>query len=189
MRPAEDLITVLTEDHHEIRQLFTELQHLSQGEPLRRRLIDQLIIELVRHSVAEECYFYPLVVDRLPDGAQEAERALAEHRELERYLQRLERPGLSEDRLSRLLGDLAPAIHNHLLDEEETVFPRLARLVSEDELVKLGRLAIESKANAPSRDRGSDRPLLQTLLETGAGLVDRLRAYLCGKDHAYPGPR
>lgn len=189
MRPAEDLITVLTEDHHEMRQLLTELQHLSPGEPLRRRLIDQLIIEMVRHSIAEECYLYPLVADRLPDGAKETETALAEHREIERFLQRLERPDLREDRLSRLLADLVPSLQDHLLDEEETLFPQVARLVSEDELVELGRLAVESKANAPSRDCGPDRPLLQTLLETGAGLVDRLRAYLCGKDHAYPGSR
>lgn len=48
---------------------------------------------------------------------------------------------------------------------------------------------MDSKANAPSRASSPDRPLLQALLESGAGLVERLRLYLCGEDRAYPDTR
>jgi hypothetical protein len=50
MNRPDDLISVLTEDHRELRQLYTELEFLSGGESLRRRLTDQLIVEMVRHS-------------------------------------------------------------------------------------------------------------------------------------------
>jgi hemerythrin superfamily protein len=188
MRPAEDLITVLTEDHQEIRQLFTELEYLSGGEALRHRLSEQLIIESVRHSMAEEIYLYPLVAERLPDGDAETLDALAGHRRIERILRRLERPDLRDDRFASLLSELDTQVREHHADEEGRLFPRVARLVSEEELVELGRRAMKSKANAPSRPSGHNRPLLQMLLESGAGLVDRVRVYLSGEDR-YPGTR
>lgn len=184
MRQTENLITVLTEDHYEIRQLFTDFEHLSNGETLRLRLAEQLILEMVRHLIVEECYLYPLIVDRLPDGAAQAEAALAEHRRIEQELQRLDRD-LPEEEVSRRLCGMLPDVRNHTLEEEEKLFPQVARVVSEEELVELGRLATESKAKSPSRLSAQDRPPLQTLLASGAGLIERLRLYLCGEDAPY----
>ena len=70
---ADDLISVLTEDHQELNGLLLELEVLSGGEHLQRVLTDQLIIESVRHAVAEECYLYPLYRTRVPGGQEIAE--------------------------------------------------------------------------------------------------------------------
>lgn len=189
MYRSEDLISVLTEDHREIRQLFTELEHLSGGESLRRTLTDQLIVEMVRHSVAEECYLYPVSLARLPDGGHLAEAALDEHHRLEEILRRLEADDLPDDRFAQLLSSLITGTRRHIDEEEREIFPMLARHVTEEELVELGKNARCSKSCAPSRAGHEGRPLLQVLLHSGAGLADRVRAYLCGGDAAYPGPR
>jgi hemerythrin-like domain-containing protein len=188
MNRSNDLITVLTEDHRELRQLFTELEMLSGGENLRRVLTDQMIIEMVRHSVAEEAYLYPVCRAHLPDGGWIVEEAHADHLRLENIMRQLEEPGLPDDQFSFLLDWLISGTRRHMTDEEHRVFPLLAKHVSGVDLVRLGENAQRSKSLAPTRPSPEEKnkPLLHMLLASGAGLVGRARAYLCGHGKAYP---
>jgi hemerythrin-like domain-containing protein len=190
MNRPDDLISVMTEDHRELRQLYTELEFLSGGESLRRTLTDQLIVEMVRHSVAEESYLYPVTRKCVPDGAQSTDEAYADHQHLEKMLRRLEEPGLSDDQFSLLLSMLIPDARRHIDDEEQRIFPLLVEYVSEERLISLGQHAKNAKAKAPSRPvPGSPNlPLLHVLLQTGTGLVERVRGHLCGRGKAYPDP-
>jgi hemerythrin-like domain-containing protein len=188
MYPSQDLITVLTEDHRELNQLFTELEMLTGGERLRRTLTDQVIIEMVRHAVAEEAYFYPTVRDHVPRGDWIADECLADHHRLEQILRRLEEPDLPDDHFSLLLTWLIKGARPHIADEEERIFPLLIRHLDRDTLVTLGEKARKAKAETPSRLSPTEpgRPLLHTILDTGIGLVDRVRHHLCGPGRAYP---
>ncbi|MFB9834577.1 hemerythrin domain-containing protein [Actinoallomurus acaciae] len=187
MKPPEDLITVLAEDHRELNQLFTELEVLSGGEPLRRSLTDQMIIEAVRHAVAEEAYFYPVIRERLPDGDLIADGACGEHAHLEQIFKRLERPDLPDDRFSLLLSWAIISARRHIVDEEERIFPLLAMYVSPETLLSLGEKAKSAKAGAPGRGTPSEPqpPLLHTIIKGGIGLVERVRDHLCGPGRAY----
>jgi hemerythrin superfamily protein len=53
-----DVIDVLTADHREVEDLTDQVTRAADPEQ-RRDLTDQLIAELMRHSVAEEMYVYP----------------------------------------------------------------------------------------------------------------------------------
>lgn len=185
---SDDLISVLMEDHQELRELLVEVEVLSGGERLRRNLTDQLIIELVRHAIAEESYLYPVCRARLPDGDRIAEEANAGHRRIEQVLKGLEAPDLADEGFSLLLSRLIATMRPHFDEEEQRVFPLLAEYASEKELLDLGEKARRSKTEAPSRP-GASRPgvpLLHMLLESGAGLVERVRAHICGRDRPYP---
>jgi hemerythrin-like domain-containing protein len=191
MYRSDDLTSVLAQDHREMKQLFTELEHLSGGESLRRTLTDQLIVEMVRHSVAEECYLYPVSRERLPDGDRVSARALAEHNRLEGILRRLETPDLPDDEFALLLSSLITGSREHIDDEEAWIFPLLAKHVPEEELVELGKKAQQSKSCAPSRptQKPNGPPLVHLLLKSGSGLVERVRDHLCGRDKASPDTR
>jgi hemerythrin-like domain-containing protein len=191
MNRSNDLISVLTQDHREVQQLHTELEHLCGGEPLRRTLTDQLIVEVVRHSVAEECYLYPVCRERLPNGDRLVEMALADHCRIDELMRRLEVPDVPDDEFARLLSLLIAEARTHIDDEEQRIFPLLAEHVSETELIELGKKAQRSKSRAPSRasDKVDGRPLLQLLLSSGAGLVERVRLHLRGQGKAYPDTR
>ena len=191
MTRPDDLISVLTDDHRELLQLLTEVEFLSGGESLRRTLTDQLIVESVRHSVAEEAYLYPVSRRFLPDGDRFAAEALAAHRRIESTLMRLEDPDVSDEKFSLLLSLLILDMREHIEDEEERIFPLVAENVSEDELVALGAKATKAKADALRRPGtpAQDAPLLHMLLRSGAGLAERAREYLCGRDKAYPETR
>ncbi|GAB2826218.1 hemerythrin domain-containing protein [Actinoallomurus bryophytorum] len=186
MNRPDDLISMLKEDHRELRQLFVEVEFLSGGESLRRTLTDQLIVEMVRHAVAEEAYLYPASLEYLPDGAWIVEQAIIEHEWLEGILRQLEAPDLPDDHFSYLLARLTPDTRRHMDDEEERIFPLLSEYVSREQLVVLGELARKAKERAPSRLDAGSQNRLTTLLETGAGLVGRVREHLCGRGKAYP---
>jgi hemerythrin superfamily protein len=81
---AADIISILTRDHREVDELFEQLEAArpDDGET-RRRLTDQVIIELVRHSVAEEMYLYPATRKHVPNGDEIADKELADHGRVE----------------------------------------------------------------------------------------------------------
>jgi hemerythrin superfamily protein len=73
-----DVIEVLEDDHREVEQMFQELESLrgaatDEANARRKDLAEQVTIELVRHSVAEEVLVYPKV-ERQVD-AEQAEHA------------------------------------------------------------------------------------------------------------------
>lgn len=186
MKRSDDLVSVLTEDHREIRQLLTELEHLTEPEPLRRSLADLMIAEMIRHAVAEEAYLYPVARERLPEGQRIVDQEIAGHDKLEQILQKLERSDLTDEEFSLLLSRLNTEARAHMEAEEQELFPLLANHLSKEELAVLGRKAAEAKEKAPTRQRISapERPLLNTILASGTGLIERLHKYLRGC--AYP---
>jgi hemerythrin-like domain-containing protein len=181
----DDLVSVLTREHQEQRLLFTELENLDPGEKLQRMLTCQLVTEMVRHAVAEESYLYPVCRDCLPPGDPDLAAGLSQHDELERLLGRLEDPGLSDDRFAALLTRVITEGRRHFDEEERQLFPELASCVGPDELVALGRAAMASRARM-TEPVGDGPPLLEQLMQTGSGLVARIRERLCGDDRPYP---
>ena len=74
-----DVIDVLEHDHREVEQMFSELESLSgasseEAKARRKAVTEQVTIELVRHSVAEEVLVYPQVEEKV--SGEEAEHAL-----------------------------------------------------------------------------------------------------------------
>src|SRR5687768_5163814 len=88
-----DVIEVLEHDHREVEEMFAELESLrgassDEAKSRRKELTEQVTIELVRHSVAEEVLVYPKVEDKV--SSDEAQHAREEHAEAEETLKRLE---------------------------------------------------------------------------------------------------
>ena len=103
-----DVIEILSSDHREVEAMFTQLEKLSQersdaDDELRKDLVDQVTIELVRHAVAEEIGVYPAVKDKV--SAEEAERAKREHAEAEQTMKQLEK--LDPDDEARSMASFA----------------------------------------------------------------------------------
>ena len=67
-----------------------QIEQLAPGSAERRRLLDQLTIELVRHSVDEEEYLYPAVREHLENGDALADKELADHARVEQLLKDLQ---------------------------------------------------------------------------------------------------
>ncbi|MET8981454.1 hemerythrin domain-containing protein [Streptomyces sp. NPDC004539] len=178
-----DVIAELTTDHREVEELFGRIEGLPPGEEMRRKYADQAVIELIRHSVAEEMYLYPAVRHLLPDGDGIADQEIADHARAERTMKQLEGVAAGEPDFDRLIAELMAEIRAHIQDEENRLFPSLRTSASEDELRKLGDQVRHAKSTAPTRPHPAapDSPPSNKLLAPGIGLVDRVRDALTGR--------
>lgn len=178
-----DVTTILADDHRQVEQAFQELE-AREGSPEHRRAVaDHVIAELVRHSVAEEQYLYPVARRVLPGGSDLVEHEISEHAEAERTMKQLDGLDPSDPRFDQLLGTLMNDIRDHVKDEEEDLFPRLREACSADELEDLGEKIVKAKEAAPTRPHpmAPDRPPMNKVLDPGAALVDRMRDALTGR--------
>jgi hemerythrin superfamily protein len=180
---GNDVITVLTTDHREVEQMFAQLEQLGPGAPERQQLTEQVITELVRHSVAEEAYLYPATRRFVPGGDQIADHELAEHAEAEKTMKELEGLDPSDSRFDTLLSKLMKEIREHVLEEEQELFPQLVAGADREELRELGRKVEAIKQVAPTRPHPSapDTPPMNKLAGPAVGLVDRVRDALSGR--------
>jgi hemerythrin superfamily protein len=179
----QDLVDAIMTDHREVEAVFAELE-TSTDPRTRRELVEHVIAELVRHSVAEEQYLYPTARKVLPDGDEIADHELAEHAEAEELMKALEETTETEPRFDELVGKLIEEIRHHLGEEEGDLLPKLRAACDAAELRELGRKFERSKKMAPTRPHPSapDRPPANKILGPGLGLIDRVRDALSGRD-------
>ena len=176
----QDVIEVLTQDHREVEEMFAKLESMGPAttdaqRKRRKDLVDQVTIELVRHSVAEEAEVYPAVQDKLTK--KEAERARKEHAEAEQTMKRLEGLKPEDEGFDAELATLMREVREHVAEEEGEMFPRMREVFTQDELDKLGSRVKGVKALAPTRPHPSapDSPPGDLLMGPVVGLFDRLR--------------
>jgi len=175
-----NVIDILTTDHREVVQMFVELESLhgatSDDDRQRRKdLVEQVTIELVRHSVAEEAEVYPVVAQKVSESG--AERSKHEHAEAEKTMKRLEDLQPDDAGFDAELATLMREIREHVKGEEGEVFPQMRQAFSEDELVELGMKVASIKQMAPTRPlpAAPDSPPADKILGPAAGLLDRMR--------------
>ncbi|GAA2355072.1 hemerythrin domain-containing protein [Nonomuraea africana] len=184
MDEQQDVVAVLVTDHREVEQMFTQLQQMVGDIGERAQMLaEKVVIELVRHSVAEEEYLYPAVREHVPGGDQLADTELAEHAEAEQTMKRLEGLEPSDAEFWPTLEQLMAQIRHHIQGEEDDLFPRLRESCSQEQLIELGGKIQQAKKMAPTRPHPAapDTPPGNKLLAPGTGLVDRMRDALTGR--------
>jgi hemerythrin-like domain-containing protein len=177
-----DVIELLEHDHREVEQMFTEFERATSKEQ-KEILRDRVIIELVRHSEAEEQAVYPMIRKTIENGDQIVEHEIDEHSKAERIMKELDTMSADDPQFGVLMQQLMDAIKEHVAEEENDVFPQFRSKVDADELNKLGETVQRLKKIVPTHPHpmAPDHPPFNALLGPGAGLVDRLRDLLTGR--------
>jgi hemerythrin superfamily protein len=181
-----DVIEVLEHDHREVEEMFAELESLrgastDEARARRKEVTEQVTIELVRHSVAEEVLVYPQVERKV--SAEEAEHAREEHAEAEETLQRLEKLDADDPAFDDELATLMAEIRHHIEDEEGEMFAHMRQVIDGDELRKLGEQVEAFKKVAPTRPHPHvpNTALARTAAGPAASLFDRMRDLATGR--------
>ena len=181
-----DVIEILEHDHREVEEMFAELERLrgastDEARSRRKTLTEQVTIELVRHSVAEEVLVYPPVEAKV--SAEDAEHAREEHAEAEETLQRLEKLDADDPAFDDELATLMEEIRHHIEDEEGEMFAHMRQVIDADELRKLGARVEAFKKVAPTRPHPNvpNEPLPRLAAGPGASLFDRMRDLATGR--------
>lgn len=178
-----DAVEVLIHDHREVEEMFGKIEGLPPGDSDRKNLAEQVIIELVRHSVAEEQYLYPATREWIDGGDEIADKETAEHAEAEQLMKEIENREADDPEFDRLIGTLMSEVRHHIEEEEGDLFFRLKTSVSPAQLEELGAKIEQAKKVAPTRPHPTapDTPPLNKVLGPGTGLVDRARDAISGR--------
>ncbi|MFF4902904.1 hemerythrin domain-containing protein [Streptomyces sp. NPDC001068] len=178
-----DALAELMTDHREVEEMFARIQGMPGGGQDLRDAVDEVTIELVRHSVAEEEYLYPAVREHIEGGDRIADKEIADHGRVEKLLKELEKTDTEDARMSPLLQQLMDEVSAHVQDEEDNLFPMLRQACSQEALNDLGDKIRRAKSLAPTRPHPAapNTPPANKLLAPGAGLVDRARDFITGR--------
>ena len=181
-----DVIEVLEHDHREVEEMFKELEGLrgastEEDKARRKEITEDVTIELVRHSVAEEVIVYPKVEEKV--SSEEVEHAREEHAEAEETLQRLEKLDADDPSFDDELATLMEEIRHHIEDEEGEMFAHMRQVMDEDELRTLGSRVEAFKKVAPTRPHPNvpTEALPRTAAGPAASMLDRMRDLASGR--------
>jgi hemerythrin superfamily protein len=181
-----DVIEVLEQDHREVEEMFAELESLrgastDEARERRKSVTEQVTIELVRHSVAEEVLVYPKVERQV--SAEEVEHARKEHAEAEETLARLEKLDADDPGFDDELAELMREIRHHIEDEEGGMFVDMRRTIDPEELRTLGSRVEAFKKVAPTHPHPNvpNTALARTAAGPAASLFDRMRDLASGR--------
>ncbi|MGW1892306.1 hemerythrin domain-containing protein [Streptomyces sp. NPDC002004] len=176
-----NVIAELTTDHREVEALFAKIEALPVGDERRRELADELTMELVRHSVAEEQYLYPAVREHLEGGDELADKEVADHEKVEELLKQLEGREADNPEFDHFVAKIKFEVADHVRDEEGRLFPMMEQACTPQMLEDLGEKVRQAKQTAPTRPHPAAPD--SKILTRGIGLVDRARDMISGRGH------
>jgi hemerythrin-like domain-containing protein len=184
--PQRDVVDVLTADHREFDRIFTQLEGLhGRSDPdalkLKRELVDEVTIGLVKHSVAEETQVYPRVEKQV--DKEEAQHSKEEHAEAEETMKRLERMDPEDLEFDAAVAELIREIRHHVQEEESRMFTELRATFSREELVDMAQKVEAVKKIAPTRAHPMtpNEPGIRLAVGPVASLLDHLRDAVSGR--------
>lgn len=120
-------------DDHETQRTLVDLLIKTEGDSDgRRELFDRLKREIESHAAAEERYFYAPLMD-VDVTQDQARHSVAEHKELDDFIEQLEGYDMSGSQWIQTARQLAERLIHHLDEEEIEVFPVAGKALTDDQ--------------------------------------------------------
>ncbi|HEX6498101.1 MAG TPA: hemerythrin domain-containing protein [Micromonosporaceae bacterium] len=183
-RPAgPSIVDLLYDEHRRLDELCARLERGDGDSDYQARVLDVLVASLARHLSAEEQYLHPTVRAVLADGDRLADRELVEDVEIQRAAARLDVIRPDAPRFGAVLTEFAVRVREHVRRLDRYLLPRLADVLDEEDLVRLGnRLTIAEEA-APTRPHPATptTPPWNKIVDPGVAVVDKVRDALAGR--------
>lgn len=186
-----DAFEVLRADHATVEQMLAALENspgYSAGAgstvlAARREVAQRLVMDSSQHEAAEEQYFWPAVRERLPNGSDLADTAIAQEQEAKEALARLDKLDAGTEEFDRLIEAFIPAARRHIEFEEARVWPAMRSALSSAEAQELGDKLSKAKERGPTRPH-PHTPASPGVLKTAGPAVaamDKLRDAVAGR--------
>lgn len=138
MNQAKDAITLLTQDHKEVKKAFKEYEALGERAFVaKKKLANEICVALTVHAQVEEEIFYPAVRKAISQGADMIDEATVEHASAKELIAQILSMGADEDLFDATVKVLSEQIDHHAGEEEEEMFAKARK--SKLDLVSLGQ--------------------------------------------------
>ncbi|KEQ53325.1 hemerythrin domain-containing protein [Sphingobium chlorophenolicum] len=134
----------LKQDHDAHRQLFEKMADAKDQPDRLEKLFEQFKVEVTAHAAAEEETLYATMLAR-PDLREDAQHSVSEHKEIDDYLEELEKLPFNGEEWNGVFAQLKKRYLHHIDEEEEEMFPDAARELTAEEEHKLAALFAQRK--------------------------------------------
>ena len=170
-----DVVTVLREQHGEIRELLSAVREASDDE--RGSLFETLVRLLAVHETSEEEVVYPIVSLIGDDARAEVDARKLEESEAKKRLAGLEAMGPGADGFAEEFDRFADDVEHHASAEEASIFPLLARYPDRQQLERMAILVQAAQATAPTHAHrlAPEGALANLAVGPFVAVVDRVR--------------
>ena len=126
------IFEALRADHDVQRGLVRDLVATEGASASRKRLFENLKVELAAHAAAEErCFYVPLMQHDLT--IEKARHSVAEHHELDELVEALESTDMSSPSWLKTARDLEHRLIHHVDEEEQEVFQLAGKALTDAE--------------------------------------------------------
>ena len=160
-----DALTLVRQDHRKVEGLLERCEQLGDDDEERAVLLGQLQAALRHHVDQEESILYTIYRERARRAGVDLgnlDRALEQHRLIDRLARELTADEPGDDTLAARLTVLTKQVRTHLDDETSVLLTAVEDLLDDDTLLELGR-------RMEQRDRVIDaRRELATVVPGGA---------------------
>jgi len=139
-----DAISLLTNDHAEVNELFEQYKALAEDEGSmttdKQSLAEEICTMLTVHAAIEEEIFYPAVRDAL-DDSKLLDEAEVEHQAAKDLIEQIQDSDPSDPLYDARVKVLGEYVNHHVQEEEGELFPQVR-----DAELDLDSLAAEMSA-------------------------------------------
>jgi hemerythrin superfamily protein len=152
-------IDLLESQHREIDGLFSRIGK-AKSTKTKRAAFEELADRLAAHAAIEEHRFYPAVRARRTEDI--LLESLEEHLGIKRVLADLLETRPAHPTFDAKIKVLKEQVEHHVGEEEGELFPKVRKLLDDEELEALGQ-----EMSDEERSLASDHPWKSVLVETG----------------------
>lgn len=145
----------LKQDHDAHRQLFEKMADAKDDNDRLEKLFEQFRVEVTAHAAAEEETLYATMLAR-PDLREDAQHSVAEHKEIDDYLEELQEHPFNGPEWQETFAKLKKRYLHHIEEEEEEMFPDAAAELTDEEELKLADTFARRKPAELERAESSD---------------------------------
>lgn len=185
-----DALTFLRDDHKSVLGMLEVLDGAPSGTGAEvsglRTMVTNLIIAESQHEAIEEQFFWPAVRNAIGDGL--ANEAIAQEQAGKKLLQTLEDKEPGDPEYHDALAEFVKVGREHILYEQDVVWPAFEAAVSREEREKIGAQLEAAKKVAPTRPH-PDTPgssAVQKTMGLGAAVMDHVRDAVSGREADNP---
>lgn len=141
--PQKDIFDALKHDHDTHRELLRQIDGAKDVHQLSE-LFDSFRTEVTAHAAAEEESLYATMLAK-PDLREEAQHSVAEHKEIEDYMEDMAEEETGSPAWRELYSTLKRRYLHHITEEEEEMFPAASEGLSDTEESRLATIFASRK--------------------------------------------
>lgn len=130
-------IDFLIKEHNHVRQILADISMGSHKDETQKKLFHSLCNDLIRHETMEHSVWYPYFKNdnRL---SQTVRHLLSEEKHAEKAIKKFDNSTLHDEEWEKKFSQLKEAVEHHAQEEEQQLFPEVKKILSDEELEKIG---------------------------------------------------